>query len=119
MADLVSNDLHTRVADMKALTVIASRSHMNAETEAFLASYHVASRETAGSSLKFCRIAAGKADMYPRAGATCEWDVAAGHAILAAAGGSMTTLDGEPFPYGKASDGFRNSGYVAWGRRKA
>jgi 3'(2'), 5'-bisphosphate nucleotidase len=67
------------------------------------------------SSIKFCRIAEGGADIYPRHGPTMEWDVAAGHAVLEAAGGRMTTLEGQPFTYGKAGDGFRNGWFVARG----
>ena len=68
-----------------------------------------------GSSLKFCLVAAGEADIYPRHGRTMEWDIAAGHAILAAAGGSLTTLEGKPFVYGKAADKFANPHFVARG----
>jgi hypothetical protein len=67
------------------------------------------------SSIKFCRIAEGAADIYPRHGPTMEWDTAAGHAVLIAAGGQVTTPDGEPFLYGKASEGFRNGWFVARG----
>ena len=70
---------------------------------------------SAGSSLKFCLIAAGEADVYPRAGITCEWDTAAGQAIVEAAGGSVTTFDGAPLRYGKADANYRNPDYVAWG----
>lgn len=72
-------------------------------------------REPMDSSIKFCRIAEGAADVYPRHGPTMEWDIAAGHAVLEAAGGSVLTTDGEPFGYGKASDGFRNGWFVARG----
>jgi 3'(2'), 5'-bisphosphate nucleotidase len=68
------------------------------------------------SSIKLCRIAEGAADLYPRHGPTMEWDIAAGHAVLAAAGGQLTGLEGEPFVYGKASAGFRNGWFVARGR---
>lgn len=68
------------------------------------------------SSIKLCRIAEGEADIYPRHGPTMEWDIAAGHAVLEAAGGRLTTLEGEPFVYGKAKDGFRNGFFVARGR---
>ncbi|WP_040844923.1 3'(2'),5'-bisphosphate nucleotidase CysQ family protein, partial [Nitrospirillum viridazoti] len=67
-----------------------------------------------GSSVKFCRIAEGVADLYPRFGPTCEWDTAAGHAVLLAAGGGMTTPEGDPFRYGKA--GFRNGPFIAHGK---
>jgi 3'(2'), 5'-bisphosphate nucleotidase len=72
-------------------------------------------REPMDSSIKFCRIAEGSADVYPRHGPTMEWDIAAGHAVLEAAGGSVLTLEGEPFRYGKADVGFRNGGFVARG----
>jgi 3'(2'), 5'-bisphosphate nucleotidase len=67
------------------------------------------------SSIKFCRLAEGGADVYPRHGPTMEWDIAAGHAVLEAAGGSVRGLDDGPFGYGKAQAGFRNPGFVARG----
>jgi 3'(2'), 5'-bisphosphate nucleotidase len=67
------------------------------------------------SSVKLCRIAEGAADIYPRHGPTMEWDIAAGHAVLAAAGGRLTTPEGEDFSYGKAGEGFRNGWFVARG----
>jgi 3'(2'), 5'-bisphosphate nucleotidase len=67
------------------------------------------------SSIKLVRIAEGTADLYPRHGPTMEWDIAAGHAVLQAAGGRLTGLDGEPFVYGKAGEGFRNGWFVARG----
>ena len=72
-------------------------------------------REPMDSSIKLCRIAEGAADIYPRHGPTMEWDTAAGHAVLEAAGGRLTTPDGAPFSYGKAQDGFRNGWFVARG----
>ncbi|HTX49307.1 MAG TPA: 3'(2'),5'-bisphosphate nucleotidase CysQ [Caulobacteraceae bacterium] len=72
-------------------------------------------REPMDSSIKFCRIAEGAADIYPRHGTTMEWDTAAGHAVLIAAGGRVTTPDGKPFLYGKASEGFKNGWFVARG----
>ena len=72
-------------------------------------------REPMDSSIKFCRIAEGAADIYPRHGTTMEWDTAAGHAVLIAAGGQVTTPEGLPFVYGKASDGFKNGWFVARG----
>ena len=96
------------------LTAVASRSHRTPETDAFLASYPVAEFRSIGSSLKFCLVAAGEADIYPRVGTTMEWDTAAGHAVLAAAGGGVTGLSGEPFRYGKP--GFKNGNFVARGR---
>lgn len=94
---------------------VASRSHRDAETEAYLAGLGVTEFISAGSSLKFCLLAAGEADIYPRFGPTCEWDTAAGHAVLLAAGGAMSTLDGGPFVYGKTATDFLNPGFLAWG----
>ena len=68
---------------------------------------------SAGSSLKFCLVAEGEADIYPRFGPTMEWDTAAGHAVLAAAGGVVVTPEGKPFLYGKAASHYRNGGFIA------
>jgi 3'(2'), 5'-bisphosphate nucleotidase len=96
------------------LTVVASRSHGDAAAlDAFLAGRKVAARANSGSSLKLCLLAAGEADLYPRLGRTMEWDIAAGHAVLAAAGGRVTALDGTPLRYGKP--GFENPHFVASG----
>jgi len=73
-------------------------------------------REPMDSSIKLCRIAEGAADIYPRHGPTMEWDIAAGHAVLEAAGGRLATPEGQPFLYGKAQEGFRNGWFVARGR---
>ena len=98
----------------EGLTVVASRSHGDAAAlEAFLAGRRVARQVSAGSSLKLCLVAAGEADCYPRLGRTMEWDIAAGHAVLAAAGGRVGTVAGEPLRYGKP--GFDNPHFVAWG----
>src|SRR5262249_39761125 len=106
----------TRAPNADALSVIASRRHMNPATEQFLAGYCIAEQRSVGSSLKFCVIAKGEADLYPRIGGTTEWDTAAGHAILAAAGGTVTTLDGATLLYGKVNAQFRNPDFIAWGR---
>jgi 3'(2'), 5'-bisphosphate nucleotidase len=96
------------------LTVVASRSHGDAAAlDAYLAGRQVASLTNAGSSLKLCLIAAGEADLYPRLGRTMEWDIAAGHAVLRAAGGAVDRLDGQPLRYGKP--GFENPHFVAHG----
>jgi len=108
--------IRARTAPEEGLTAVVSRSHRDAKTEEFLAHYKIARMVAAGSSLKFCLIAAGEADLYPRHGRTMEWDTAAGHAVLAAAGGSVTQLDGAPFLYGKAAQGFANPHFVARGR---
>lgn len=96
---------------------VALVSHtMKEETAVKLAAeYGFDLREPMDSSIKFCRIAEGAADVYPRHGPTMEWDVAAGHAVLEAAGGSVLTHEGQPFTYGKASEGFRNGWFVARG----
>lgn len=108
-------EIHVRSPDAERLVAVASRSHMTPETEAYLGRYAIAERRDSGSSLKFCTIARGEADIYPRLGPTMEWDIAAGHAVLAAAGGSVTTPDGAPLRYGKTESGFRNGHFVAWG----
>jgi 3'(2'), 5'-bisphosphate nucleotidase len=96
---------------------VASRSHLDAATERFLREHGVEHLRPAGSSLKFCFVACGEADVYPRLAPTMEWDTAAGHAILRAAGGCVVGLDGAPLRYGKSDAGFRNEGFIAWGRR--
>jgi len=98
-----------------ALTALASRSHCDPATEAFLADLPIADRRSAGSSLKFCVIAEGEGDVYPRFGPTMEWDTAAGDAVLRAAGGATLALEGGPLLYGKIASGLRNGGFVAWG----
>lgn len=118
-AELEDADGRRRIAVREVpsdgLTVVGSRSHGDAAAlDAFLGGRKVAALRAAGSSLKFCLVAAGEADLYPRLGRTMEWDIAAGHAVLAAAGGSVRTLDGAPMRYGKA--GFENPHFVASGR---
>jgi 3'(2'), 5'-bisphosphate nucleotidase len=105
--------LAIRKAPPEGLTVVASRSHRDEKTEAYLKTVSVASLKSAGSSLKFCLVAAGEADLYPRFGRTMEWDTAAGHAVLAAAGGRVMTEDGAPLLYGKRARGFDNPGFIA------
>jgi len=104
-----------RAEPAEGLTVVASRSHGDAAAlDAFLAGRRVARLANAGSSLKLCLIAEGAADLYPRHGRTMEWDIAAGHAVLAAAGGQVWTIDdGAPLGYGKP--GFENPHFVAAG----
>jgi 3'(2'),5'-bisphosphate nucleotidase len=109
--------LRTRQPDMAKLTVLASRSHMNEKTSQFIARHNVAEMLQFSSSLKFCVIAEGRADLYARLAPTCEWDTAAGHAILQAAGGVVLDLDGDPLAYGKVEKGLINSGFIAWGRQ--
>lgn len=93
--------------------VLVSRSHLDPATEQWLAGVRVAERVQAGSSLKFCRIAEGAADLYPRFGRTMEWDTGAGHAVLQAAGGVVLTPEGSPFRYGKPN--FANTPFIAYG----
>ena len=95
----------------ETLTAVASRSHLTKETEDFLSANKISECVNAGSSLKFCLVAAGEADIYPRFGPTMEWDTAAGHAVLAAAGGRVLTCDGSPLSYGKPQ--FRNPYFIA------
>lgn len=94
-------------------TVVISHSHLDDETKSYLATLGLVQLEPAGSSLKFCRLAEGSADVYPRFGPTCEWDTAAGHAVLLAAGGAMRAAGGGEFAYGKA--GYLNGGFLAVG----
>lgn len=96
---------------------VASKSHDVPATEAYLKALGITERRSSGSSLKFCLIAEGKADIYPRPSPTSEWDTAAGHAILLAAGGRVFGIDGAPLAYGKP--GFRNPGFVATGPLEA
>ena len=99
------------------LVVLASRSHLDKATGDLIARYTVKSLANAGSSLKFCALARGAADFYPRLGRTMEWDTAAGEAVLRAAGGHVLQLDGRPMLYGKSGDGYANPGFLAWGKR--
>lgn len=96
-----------------ALIAVASKSHNTHETDAYLGCFEIAERVSCGSSLKFCLVAAGEADLYPRLAPTMEWDTAAGDAVLRAAGGKVCGPDGQPMLYGK--DGFFNPGFVAHG----
>lgn len=98
------------------LTVVASRSHMDDETLAYMRRFEAAEIVSVGSSVKFCILAAGEADLYPRFGRTMEWDTAAGDAVLRAAGGRTVTQDGRPLRYGKAENGFANPPFIASGR---
>jgi len=107
--------IHVRKAPSDGLIAVASRSHRDKKTEEYLAAYPVKDFVTSGSSLKFCLVATGEADIYPRHGTTMEWDTAAGHAVLSAAGGTVTNLDGSPFLYGRVKDSFTNPHFVARG----
>ena len=99
--------------DNQGLVVASSRSHSNEATTDYIARYRVREVVSAGSSLKFCLVAAGEADIYPRLGPTMEWDTAAGQAVLTAAGGRVAELDGKAsLSYGKP--GYRNPFFVAY-----
>jgi 3'(2'), 5'-bisphosphate nucleotidase len=107
--------IRTRPAPARELVALASRSHGDPATEAFLAKLPIGERRFAGSSLKFCALAEGVADVYPRFAPTMEWDTAAGDAVLRAAGGVVLAVEGGPLLYGKQESGLRNGGFVAWG----
>jgi 3'(2'), 5'-bisphosphate nucleotidase len=102
------------------LTIVASRSHRTPETDRFIQSVEAAEIVSVGSSLKFCLLACGEADLYPRFGRTMEWDTAAGDAVLRAAGGSTVTLDGALLRYGKRNQAedsdFANPHFIAKGK---
>jgi 3'(2'), 5'-bisphosphate nucleotidase len=115
LAELSPRVIQCRVPKLEALTVVSSRSHRTAEVEEFLSPFNVRERRLVGSSLKFVTVARGDADLYPRIGSINEWDTAAGHAVLVAAGGTVTTFDGLPLMYGKAAAKFRNPDFIAWG----
>ena len=98
--------------------MVASKSHRTPETDAYIARYAVGNLISAGSSLKFCTVAEGAADLYPRMGTTMQWDTAAGDAVLRAAGGRTVALDGALLPYGQMGSGLRgyeNPWFVAAG----
>ena len=98
--------------DNTALMVVASKSHRDQATDDYIAKYNVRDMKSAGSSLKFCLIATGEADLYPRVGRTMEWDTAAGHAVLTGAGGAVVRFDDlTPLTYGKAD--FANPFFIA------
>jgi len=110
-----SERIRTRRWPEHGAIALISRSHFNAETEALLARLPEALREPGGSSLKFCRVAEGSADVYPRLGTTSEWDIAAGHALVVAAGGCMAEPSGAALTYGKADRQFKAPSFIAWG----
>ncbi|TBX16215.1 3'(2'),5'-bisphosphate nucleotidase CysQ [Nioella sediminis] len=98
--------------DNSALLVVASKSHRDAATDAYIGKYNVEDMKSAGSSLKFCLVATGEADLYPRLGRTMEWDTAAGDAVLRGAGGHVIRFDDHtPFTYGKP--GYENPFFIA------
>ena len=108
--------VRARIPDPHALVVALSNSHPSKRLDRALAGKPISGRVEAGSSLKFCRLAEGKADLYPRFGSICEWDIAAGHAILRAAGGEVTAFNGDPLRYGNHAAKYRTPPFVAWGQ---
>jgi len=114
ISDGVTRAIAARTPAEGGLVAVSSKSHPDAKTDELLKTLPIKGRTNAGSSLKFCLVAAGEADIYPRAGPTMEWDTAAGDAVLRAAGGHMTDWDGAPFVYGKPS--FANTAFIARGK---
>jgi 3'(2'), 5'-bisphosphate nucleotidase len=106
--------IRTRAAPER-LVAATSRSHLDPRTQAFLARMAPVEPYPCGSSVKFCQLAQGAADIYPRLAPTHEWDIAAGCAILAAAGGAVTDPEGRPLRFGQADGGFLVPGFIAWG----
>lgn len=114
LATLAQERIRVRdVRDGEALTVSASRSHGSEGLEKWISRIQVKDRVNVGSSLKFCQVATGESDVYPRFGPTMEWDTAAGHAILLAAGGIVTDVHGAPLRYGKHESGYLNPYFIA------
>lgn len=107
--------IHTRPWPAGERIAAISRSHYDAASAAFLARIAPVRPVEYGSALKFCRLAEGSVDVYPRLAPTCEWDVAAGHAVVVAAGGVLTAPDGAPLRFGRLREDFRIPGFVAWG----
>ena len=111
--DLPPENIRCRTSPEAGLTALVSRSHRTKDIDQYLCDFNITNEISAGSSLKFCRVAEGAADIYPRLGRTMEWDTAAGHGVLKFAGGEVKLLDGSPLKYGKSS--FENPHFVAAG----
>jgi 3'(2'), 5'-bisphosphate nucleotidase len=113
----VAEPIHTRPAPPRGAPwiVAVSRSHADSGSEAFIESRPGAIRQVLGSAVKFGRVAEGGADIYPRLAPTCEWDVAAGHAVVTAAGGKITDAQGADLQFGKGREGFIVPKFIAWG----
>ena len=110
-----AQSIRTRHWPTQGAIGLTSRSHLDPATQVFLDGLEPIARERSGSALKFCLVAEGSADVYPRLATTCEWDVAAGHAVVAAAGGAVTTPEGSAIPYGRVKENFRVPAFIAWG----
>lgn len=107
--------LCVRPLDPHDMTAVASRSHLSRETADFLERHRIKNTASAGSALKFCMVARGDADVYPRLSPTMEWDTAAGDAVLRAAGGCVVGLNGRPLVYGTRHGTYTNPSFIAWG----
>jgi 3'(2'), 5'-bisphosphate nucleotidase len=107
--------IHTRPWPVGEPVAAVSRSHFDAVSAAFLQRLGPVKEVAFGSALKFARLAEGAVDVYPRLAPTFEWDVAAGHAVVVAAGGRLVAADGRPLRYGRSHVGFRVEGFTAWG----
>lgn len=107
--------MQVRKADPEALIIVASKSHRSPELETWLSHFENADNVSIGSSLKLCLVAAGEADLYPRLGPTCEWDTAAAHGVLLAAGGTVEVKGGAPLTYGKDLQTFLNPWFLCKG----
>ena len=107
--------IRTRPSPRSGLIAAISRSHLDPQTQAYLARLPISDRRACGSAVKFCQVAEGSADVYARFSPTCEWDVAAGHAVLAAAGGVVNTPEGAPVSYGRMAENFGVPAFIAWG----
>jgi 3'(2'), 5'-bisphosphate nucleotidase len=106
-------EVRVRKPSRGGLIVITSKNRAHADVDAYLEGHKVEKLVRKGSSLKLCAVASGKADLYPGFGQTCEWDIAAGHAILRAAGGDVVTLEGDSIPYGNRDKKFMNPKFLA------
>ncbi len=117
VGETAAEPIHTRRLPARGKPWIAavSRSHGDCRTEAFIAARPGAIRKVMGSSVKFGRVAEGEADIYPRLAPTSEWDIAAGHAILTAAGGRITDAHGAPLQFGRGGNSFIVPEFIAWG----
>ncbi|WP_270725388.1 3'(2'),5'-bisphosphate nucleotidase CysQ [Shimia sp. Alg240-R146] len=108
-----TSPINVAKSDNAALLVVASKSHRDQATDDYINKYNVKDSKSAGSSLKFCLVATGEADIYPRVGRTMEWDTAAGHAVLLGAGGQVVRFDDHtPLTYGK--EDFANPFFIAY-----
>jgi 3'(2'), 5'-bisphosphate nucleotidase len=114
-AEGAARPIHVRPRPADGALALVSHVMTDSAAQALGKAYGFSAHKPMDSSIKLCRLAEGAADIYPRHGPTMEWDIAAGHAVLAAAGGSLLTPEGGPFVYGKADAGFRNGWFVARG----